>query len=148
MTDLPPPPTFEHLLLENPYPASFCLVALAATLLIIGLRRGSRLHRHMALGSGAAALGVILLATWIQTDREAILVATTALVQAVAEGDRSVLEARMDPDITLISGKSRSERDWLIAAIEQAMQRHSTEDVSVRQLDAAADAPNFGRAPR
>lgn len=96
------PPLLQHLLLENPIPVLIGATALA----LLGYAIASRARRRrlgVTIAGGTAALGLagFVLATLIQTDREAVELRTKQTVAAVAEADTRTLDTIFDPEVRL-----------------------------------------------
>jgi len=96
------PPILQHALFENPVPLVIfaLLVALAAYAIAARLDR-----RKVGLGvaGGAILLGAtgVLLASLVQTDREAVQQRTRETVAAIAEADTRTLDTIFDPGVRL-----------------------------------------------
>ena len=103
------PPFLQHALFENPVP--LVIVSVLAALLAHAV--AARIDRRKA-GLIASALALLLgvagflLATLVQTDREAVEERTRQTVTAVAEADTSTLTTIFDPEVRLYYSGSRA----------------------------------------
>jgi hypothetical protein len=102
--DLPAPPFLSHLFLESPA-AAVTLFLSAAVLAVLVLNSRGLLRRGLVIGVllAGCALGVLVLASVVHTDREAMIDATGALVRAVARADRAGMERLLASDVRLLS---------------------------------------------
>ncbi len=96
------PPMLRYALLENPVP----LVIVAMLIALAGYAIAARLDRRKA-GLGVAGVAIllgaagVLLASLVQTDREAVQQRTRETIAAIAEADTGTLHRIFDPDVRL-----------------------------------------------
>lgn len=146
---LPPQPSYEPWLFEDPFMLVVLLAAVGIALALGLLRLGRRMPAVITIVLAALASGsVIAAAQLVTTPHERLKENTARLVQATAEADAAAMRDLLDPDVTLRSGSYRfipgySGRDRLIAGAEQVPR--VLESVSVLEARAGLDGPRVAR---
>lgn len=114
--DPPAPSILQRYLLEQPWPLVVVLLLIAVACLLGMLRRRDKTarHRFLIVSSIAAGLaaGVLLLATAVRTDREAIEQTTRELVAAAGPLDPDRLDALIFPDAVFTGPDGSVWRTW------------------------------------
>lgn len=137
-----PPPMWQSLLLENPWPIVIALVAVAAILRVAGSRQRKPAMSYAALASLVAAVGVYLLAAFVITGREAIIQRTEALVAATAPLDAAALDDLIARGafVSGPDGRPWVEYDAIRPELEHVLQRFRPSEQTIRSLGAEAQA--------
>ncbi len=143
--DLADPPMFERFLLENPWPLTVGLVAVALALLTLASRRRQKGLLGGAVVATLLAGGVLALSHFVTTDREVITDRSRQLLDATAPFNADKLRALLDDDATV----SCAERIWVpagqvVAAAEGRLSRRQVAH-AVRSIEAEADDAGRGR---
>ena len=138
--DLAPPPTFEHLLFEDPYTLGVVLGVVALGLAWLGWHQGRGWAFKASPATALAAAGAALLAWSVETDREHIIARTRHAVELTA-GDPLELErlrTLFAPDARLLRPDQSTwlNAEQLFERLEQVTQRWLIRGHSVTQLDA------------
>jgi len=141
-----PPPLWQSLLLEQPWPAVIALIAVAAVVHLAARQRTGWAWRAAAPAVLLLAGGVWLLAHLVPTDREALLARTEALVHATAPLDTGTLDAILAPSVVLSGprGDPWFDRTDLVDRLENARGRLSGFEHAIRGLGAEADDAGRG----
>ena len=146
------PPLLQHLLLEQPWPAAIALIAVAAVLHVLAVRRGRTQRRPLLFAAGIAlglAGGVYFLAWGIDTDRERLLRHTRDLVAATESPiDVERVDRWLTSDVTLAGpdGTVWLDHAGLRRQLEQADQRFGVNEQTIRSLGAETTDPTRGRS--
>lgn len=103
------PPFLHHALFENPIPLVIASVLIALLAHAVAARIDRR-RAGLLVSAAALLLGVagLLVATLVQTDREAVEERTRQTVAAVAEADSAALTSIFDPEVRLFYSGSRA----------------------------------------
>lgn len=130
------PPTLAYLFLEQPWPMTIALLAVAAVLLLQANRRRER-RLAIAAGIAAVAAGVIFLtATLVETSRELIMRQTEALVAATDPLNLDTVDQIVAPYATLSShdGTIWLRYDDIRVVLEQSINRWGVEEQDLSDL--------------
>lgn len=136
--------TLTQMFLENPWPAVIALVGVSAVLRLVGKRQGEKrlvLAGWIALVLG---LGVYLLATLVDTDRETLIARTHMLVKATSPADEAAL-ADLIADRAVLLGPDGNFFDDLTAGfIARELREHDVQENALRAVDAISNRPGQG----
>ncbi|MFG0260766.1 MAG: hypothetical protein ACF8LK_10505 [Phycisphaerales bacterium JB041] len=137
LPELADPPFLHHALFENPVPLVIAAV-LVALLAHAVATRADRRRAGLMVSVGALLLGVVgfVVATVVQTDREAVEERTRETVAAVADADTGTLAAIFDPEVRLYYSGSRAgwDRGRILGFVETYLlprQRYEVESHSI-----------------
>jgi ketosteroid isomerase-like protein len=140
------PPLLEHLTLENPWPLAGALAAVAVAVFLVMGRRGNRRGQMFALIPLLPAVGVIVVAQVIETEREAMAAGTRAAIAAVTEPFN---EAALSGDFTdaaqLVVGDYNLQREGMLTLARLTLQKTPITGTWVTRLDAREVTPNTGQ---
>jgi len=153
---LPRAPLLERLLFEQPWGLIVGLLVVAVAAFVALNRRGLWRPGLMVLaGSVLVGAGAWVLATSVQTPREAMVAATLALVDATAAVDTRALSAQLAPDARLFSRFTQPSpavpeaglgKDEIIALVQRTLgDQWVLKEHSVEEVQAALDGPRRGR---
>jgi hypothetical protein len=145
--DVPSPPVWQSLLLEQPWPLAVLLLVVGVVLRSVGRRTGRRGLRRAALVSVLLAAGVVALAYFVETGREAVRRHTLGLVDAVEPLDADRVSALLADDVRVTGPRGRVLVDSgdVRRRLQSANRRYSVASHRVRDLDVWA-AGDEGRA--
>lgn len=147
---LEPPPLWQHLLLEQPWPVIVALGVAVVVLTVLAQRHRRRGLRIAAWGLAVLAGGIYAVAWQVTTDREQLLEATEALVAATESPmDPEAFAARWLGDNAVLTGADGEpwlDRDAIERTLRSAHRRYTIEQHATRRLDAATGRPGLGRS--
>lgn len=140
--DWPSPPTFQYLLLENPWPLLAVGLIAGVALFVVGGRQGRQKMQWAGLGALAAGVGVFALASAIETERERLEANTREVVDAFAHPfNAEQLERHVSEDVTLFN--------WpvghLVPVAERSAEAARVTEYFVRRVLVEQDGPNHAR---
>ncbi len=146
---LPSPPTIEHYLFENPWPAVIVLTLGALVVATALNRQGrSRQARLAAVGLLAGAIAVGVTASLVTTTREVLIQHSKSLVNATAAADLASLRDMLASDAELRAAflTQTWTRDRLLDGVEQYLgQRYPIQSHGEDSIRATIDGPNAAR---
>ncbi len=146
---LDPGPALSRLFLESPWWVVGVLAALAVVAYATLNRRGRfQAGIRTALALLAAAGGIGLLATMVETPRERMRAAGQALVRSVAEADSASLGALLAPDARLVYFASPEGigREAILDLVDRRFRNdYRVREWSIVDSQATVDGPNVGR---
>ena len=119
---LPPAPIWERLLLENPWPLAIILAAGAIVAFVSMRHRAPPRHTAAAVaGLALAAVGVLVLASLVETAREQMRHQTFELISAAARASVTDTGTLLAPDATLFppGGGAALDRDDILTRVER-----------------------------
>lgn len=136
--------TLTQMFLENPWPAVVALVGVSAVLRIIGKRQEQK--RLVVAGWIALALGlgVFVLASAVNTDRETLIARTEAFVEATSPADRAALDAIFFDSVVLLGPEGDYWDDLDADFVVERLDRFKVDVLDARDIDAVADRPGYG----
>jgi len=140
-----PPPWWENLLLERPWPVVIALGWAAAVLAVAAYRRLSRRLAWAAIAAILLALTVGLLAWLVETDRESLIERTRQLVAHTTPLDVQKVNACFDSHASLIGpgGEVWLTHDTMLLSLKSAAKRRALHQQNIRRL--AAEILNADR---
>ncbi|MEX1016060.1 MAG: hypothetical protein WDZ31_04870 [Phycisphaeraceae bacterium] len=147
--NLQPPPLWEHLLLERPWPLVVALLVGAILLRYVARQRNQPVVGHVALGLALVAGGVFALAWSVTTDRQQIERHTRDLVQAtVTPADFDVIDRLLSPDVVLVGpdGDVWLEAGPLRRQLETVVDRYGIDDQIIRDFGVETTGDHTGRS--
>ncbi|MFA9477024.1 DUF4440 domain-containing protein [Phycisphaerales bacterium AB-hyl4] len=147
--DIAPPPLWEHLLLERPWPLVVALLVGAILIRYVARQRRQPVMGHVALGLAIAAGGVLALAWTVTTDRQLLERHTRQLVAATeSPGDFSVIDRLLAPDAVLTGpdGDVWMNLSAIRNQLEQAIDRYTIDDQIIRDIGAEVTGDNRARS--
>ena len=146
---LPPAPFFERYFLQDPLPTAIFLFIIAATgwwwLQRVGKPKESWI---VALVCPLLAGGVLLLAKLVVTEREALVIRATELVNLALEARANDVAPylRSDVALTLLSRQSRGDRALILDRIrEDQIKKYQAKETFLKWVTATIDGPNVAR---
>lgn len=128
-------------LVETTWPSVVVLAFAAAVVGWIAVQRDDRRTLAVAGVLAVLSIGVGLVGSLVETEREQALAATRAFVQDAVDGDVRSLVARLHPDATLHAGAVEAPgypREDLERAFDQLDGIHRIQENTITLLDAAA----------
>lgn len=137
---LQPPPTFENLLLEQPWPLVLALVAAAGVLFWLGRQRSEKRMKVIA-GAAIVMAGVVLaLASFVTTNREHLRARTQDLIALTAPFNAPEVRSYFD-DRALLTGPGGEA--WfnitqLMEKVHSVVHHYSITGHSIHELQAAS----------
>ncbi len=133
-----------ELLLENPWPLVVVLVGLGAVLRVVGRRRGQGGAVTASWVAFALAVGVNLLAYFVQTTREALIERSGDLVEATSPLDAAAIGRLVAPTATLL-GPDGTYYDTLdVAGITRRLERYDLPVNKLREVAAEGRSATAG----
>lgn len=154
---LPSPPFFSRYLFEEPLlPAIVLLIASVIVFFIFNSKGAVKRAIGFSSLGAVLAMGVFLLAEFIQTDREKIIDATTPLVSATAAADTARLspmlheQVRLTNDLNLAADELPHGEDWdkarLLNQVSSYLgQRWRIKEAAILEVHGVIDRPGRGR---
>ncbi|MFW5681819.1 MAG: hypothetical protein ACOC1G_02325 [Phycisphaeraceae bacterium] len=135
--DIPPPPVWQSLLLEQPWPLAILLLVIGVILRTIGRRTQRRGITRVALVAVVLAAGVVALAYFVETGREAVHQRMMALVKAVEPLDSTAMRDLLSQDVQVTGPRGRVivESGEVHRRLESSQQRYGVGSHRVRDLD-------------
>lgn len=145
---LGPPPMWEHLLLENPWPIVLALAGVALVLLIVAQRRLQRRPAVVALCCLLAAAGVYALAALVTTDREHITRRTAELVASTAPLDLEHFRSLFTADAELRGPRHDTwfNVEQLTGELQAALLRRTIRSHRIRAIEAQSQDASLARS--
>lgn len=136
--------TLTQMFLENPWPAVVAFVGVSAVLRVIGKRQGQK--RLVVAGWIALALGlgVYVLASVVNTDRETLIVRTEALVEATSPADEAALRDLIAPRAVLMGPDGNVFDSMDAAFVARELREHNVQENTLRAVAAASNRPGLG----
>ena len=129
-------------LIETTWPSVVLLACAAAVAGWMAVQRDDRRTLVIAAILAVLSIGVGVVGTLVETDREQVLAATRAFVQDAVDGDVPGLVGRLHRDATLHAGAVEAPgypREDLERAFDQLDGVHRIKQNTITLLDAAAD---------
>lgn len=157
---LPGPGLIEHALLESPWlvAGALLMAGLAGWWWLRGRRRG-RLGAIVAGACAVGAVGIVVLARVVTTDREAVIAGTRGLIVAVADADPAALDGLMLDGGYLVpqQGWGEMPKERVLASVRWASEhggryahaglpRFRVESVRIRQIRARIVSESIARS--
>jgi hypothetical protein len=151
---LPEPGLLRSLVLENPWPLGGGL-ALAALIGFFVFNQRGQARRGIVVAAGCvlAAIAVVVVASVITTDREAVLLQTERLVNATGAADAGSLAPMLTDDVRIearlagLSVPTPRGRAAVLAMIEDQLGRvQRLREYSIMENQASIDGPGVGRS--
>jgi len=141
-----PPPAIQYHLLEQPLFVVITLIVVAAILMGIARRTASR---RLVISAGVCvgvAVGVLLLARVVDTDRERLIAHTRELVQATAPMQLRRFAGLLDERMMLVGPEERPwlNRDQILSAMQNITSTYAIEEQRVDVLGAQITGPQRG----
>lgn len=145
--DIPAPPVWQSLLLEQPWPLAILLLVIGVILRTIGRRTQRRGFTRVALVAVLLAAGVVALAYFVETGREAVHRRMMALVEAVEPLDTAALGDLLSDRVRVTDPQGRVvvERGEVRQRLESSQHRYDVGSHRVRDLSVWAGGEE-GRA--
>lgn len=145
--DIPAPPVWQSLLLEQPWPLAILLLVIGVILRTIGRRTQRRGFTRVALVAVLLAAGVVALAYFVETGREAVHRRMMALVEAVKPLDTAALGDLLSDRVRVTDPQGRVvvERGEVRQRLESSQHRYDVGSHRVRDLSVWAGGEE-GRA--
>lgn len=145
--NIPPPPVWQSLLLEQPWPLAIVLLVIGALLRTVGRRTGKRGLTRVALGAVVLAAGVVALAYFVETGREAVRRLTLELVESVDPMDSAAVDALLADDVRVTGPQGRVivESGAVRRRLASANERYRVSSHRIRDLNVWAEG-EAGRA--
>ena len=149
-TPLPTGPLWQRLLLENPLPL-VALLATAGVVLIFLFNQRGDMRRGLKLGLPAllAAIGLWVVASAVNTDRERLKKSAIGLVRAVASGDAAGADRALADDAILRTfiDASGLQKDRILERVERDFRKGGSLEVkehAILEIQAATQGQSDG----
>jgi hypothetical protein len=138
-----PSPWLTRVLFESPWGVAVFLVVLGVVLFVFGGRAGKAVLQRVGLGCVIAAVGLVVLAAMVETDREALLRRTAEITAAVRDPfNLDKLIGLSTDDATLLDMPKAS----LIPVAKSAMTMVKVSAVYLTTYDAHVEGDGEGQS--
>lgn len=144
--NLQPAPIWQDLLFHSPLPLVVVLLAVAGVLRVLASRRRNPKFNYGAMTAVLVAVGVFLLAHFVETDHERLAARTRQLIQATAPLDAAALDELLAQGVVLTGpgGQAWLREDQIRGELERTIQRFPIKEQAIRSLGAEVTSANRG----